>query len=51
MYAPSLFRGKKILITGGGTGLGKAMASQTPEPRRRYRDLRPSQVRLRGNRR
>ena len=28
MYTPNLFRGKKILITGGGTGLGRAMGAK-----------------------
>lgn len=28
MYTANLFQGKKILITGGGTGLGKAMAAK-----------------------
>lgn len=26
MYAPNLFAGQRILVTGGGTGLGQAMA-------------------------
>ena len=28
MFANNLFAGKKILVTGGGTGLGKAMAAR-----------------------
>ena len=28
MFQKDLFNGKKILVTGGGTGLGKAMASR-----------------------
>ena len=28
MFANGLFAGKKILVTGGGTGLGKAMAGR-----------------------
>ena len=28
MFAPGLFEGQRILVTGGGTGLGKAMAGK-----------------------
>ena len=28
MYAPQLFAGQRILVTGGGSGLGKAMAER-----------------------
>ena len=28
MYAANLFHGKKILVTGGGTGLGRGMAGK-----------------------
>ena len=28
MFQKDLFKGKKILVTGGGTGLGKTMASK-----------------------
>ena len=40
MFVDGLFAGKKILVTGGGTGLGRAMAERFLEPRRRNRHLR-----------
>ena len=33
MFVSNLFAGKKILVTGGGTGLGKAMARAVSRPR------------------
>ena len=35
MFKEGLLKGKRILITGGGTGLGKEIAAQLPRARRR----------------
>ena len=37
MYAANLLKGRRILVTGGGTGLGKAMAEKFLDTRRRSR--------------
>ena len=37
MFTSGLFAGKKILVTGGGTGLGKAMAERFLDSARKSR--------------
>ena len=44
MFDPRLMAGQRILVTGGGTGLGRAMAERFLAPGRRRRDLRPAPV-------
>ena len=39
MFKEGLLKGKRILVTGGGTGLGKEIAAQLPRARRRAVDL------------
>jgi NAD(P)-dependent dehydrogenase (short-subunit alcohol dehydrogenase family) len=51
MFVDSLFAGKKFLVTGGGTGLGKAMAERFLGLGAEIRYLRPAQGRLRRDRR
>ena len=41
MFKPGLMKGQRILITGGGTGLGKVMAEALPDAGRRGLHLRP----------
>ena len=45
MFKDGLLKGKRILITGGGTGLGKEIAAQLRRARRRALDLRPARRR------
>jgi NAD(P)-dependent dehydrogenase (short-subunit alcohol dehydrogenase family) len=51
MFREDLLRDKRILITGGGTGLGKAMAHRFLEARRHPLHLRPPRRSPRKNRR
>ena len=51
MFTTDLLRNKRILITGGGTGLGKGMAAPLPRTRSHGPHLRPPRRSPRTNRR
>ena len=50
MFNDQLLAGRRILVTGGGTGLGKSMAARFLAARRRGPYLRPPQDRVRRDR-